>query len=57
MYNGQNDRFVSSIAQEIPLGRMADLNEYRATLQFLATDASLYMNGHNLIVDGGRSIW
>ena len=57
VYNGQNDHFVSSISQEIPLGRMAYLNEYRGTLQFLATDASAYMNGHNLIVYGGRSIW
>jgi NAD(P)-dependent dehydrogenase (short-subunit alcohol dehydrogenase family) len=39
------------------MGRMANKNEYRSAIQFLCSDASSYMNGHNLIIDGGRTIW
>ncbi|PYB78054.1 MULTISPECIES: SDR family oxidoreductase [Pseudomonas] len=57
VYAGQNDVFVSKLAQLIPLGRMADADEYRGAIAFLCSDASSYMNGSNLIVDGGRSTW
>ena len=42
--------------QIIPMNRMAKTNEYNETIKFLCTDASSYMNGHNLVVDGGRTI-
>jgi NAD(P)-dependent dehydrogenase (short-subunit alcohol dehydrogenase family) len=57
VYNGQNEEFVKRLSNLIPLGRMANLNEYRAAIQFLCSDASLYMNGQNIVIDGGRSAW
>lgn len=57
VYAGQNDVFVTKLAQLIPLGRMAGSDEYRGAIAFLCSDASSYMNGSNLIIDGGRSTW
>lgn len=56
VFNGQAREFVSQLTSLIPLGRMADKNEYRATVQFLCSDASSYMNGQNIVMDGGRSV-
>jgi NAD(P)-dependent dehydrogenase (short-subunit alcohol dehydrogenase family) len=55
--NGQGDEFVRRISSLIPMGRMAERDEYRAAIQFLCSDASSYMNGQNLVIDGGRSVW
>jgi NAD(P)-dependent dehydrogenase (short-subunit alcohol dehydrogenase family) len=55
--NGQPAEFVETIAAQNPMGRMACPEEYRGAIQFLCSDASRYMTGHNLIMDGGRSIW
>ena len=57
VYNGQGEEFVSRLTALIPLGRMAAKDEYRATIQFLCSDASAYMNGQNVVMDGGRSTW
>lgn len=57
VFQNQNKDFVEKISKKIPMGRMANSSEYRAAIQFLSSDASSYMNGHNLIIDGGRSIW
>ncbi len=57
VYNGQGDDFVRRLTSLIPLGRMADKDEYRAAVQFLCSDASAYMNGQNVVMDGGRSAW
>ena len=56
VFNGQGDEFVTRLTSLIPLGRMADPDEYRAVVQFLCSDASAYMNGQNVVMDGGRSV-
>jgi len=55
--NGQNEEFVERLAALIPLARMADRDEYRAAVQFLCSDASSYLTGQNIVMDGGRSVW
>jgi NAD(P)-dependent dehydrogenase (short-subunit alcohol dehydrogenase family) len=57
VFNGQGEEFVARLTSLIPLGRMADRDEYRAAVQFLCSDASCYMNGQNIVIDGGRSAW
>ena len=56
VYVDQDDEFVSRIEKLIPMGRMAKKNEYVGAIQFLCSDASSYMNGQNIIIDGGRSV-
>ncbi len=55
--NGQPEDFVTRLSSLIPVGRMARQNEYQGALLFLCSDASSYMNGQNLVIDGGRSCW
>lgn len=56
VYAGQPDEFVVRLGNLIPLGRMAAETEYRAAVQFLCSDASAYMTGQNIVMDGGRSV-
>ena len=53
----QSPEFVDRLESRIPLGRMAAPDEYRAAVQFLCSDASAYMTGQNIVMDGGRSVW
>ena len=57
VFNNQDPAFVERLTRLIPMGRMADVDEYRAAIQFLCSDASSYMTGQNLVMDGGRSVW
>jgi NAD(P)-dependent dehydrogenase (short-subunit alcohol dehydrogenase family) len=54
--NGQNEEFKKKLSALIPMGRMAEKDEYRSAIQFLCSDASAYMNGQNIVIDGGRSV-
>ena len=55
--NNQSQKFMNKLKLQIPLNRLASKSEYRGAIQFLCSDASNYMTGQNLIVDGGRSVW
>jgi NAD(P)-dependent dehydrogenase (short-subunit alcohol dehydrogenase family) len=57
VYRDHDEAFVEKLVERIPMGRMGAINEYKGAIVFLASDASSFMTGHNLVMDGGRSIW
>jgi NAD(P)-dependent dehydrogenase (short-subunit alcohol dehydrogenase family) len=57
VFNQQPESFLKKLHQLIPMGRMAKFDEYQGAILFLCSDASSYMTGANLIVDGGRTCW
>lgn len=56
VFNDHPEAFVDRLSQLIPMGRMAQVSEYRSAVQFLCSPASSYMTGQNMLVDGGRTI-
>lgn len=42
---------------QIPAGRLAEVSDLQAAVVFLASEASNYMTGHNLVLEGGQSLW
>ena len=53
----QDPRFQKNYTNRIPIGRMAKAHEYNGTVVFLLSDASVYMTGSNVVVDGGWTAW
>jgi len=57
VFNGQDSVFLKKYAIKTPLNRMADSKDIVGAVIFLSSDASSYITGQNLIVDGGWSVW
>lgn len=57
VFNRQDKEFLKEYARRVPLSRMANEDEYNAAIIFLVSDASSYMTGSNMIIDGGFTAW
>ena len=57
LQNGQDPEFVKKLSKLVPMGRMSDPDEYIGTVMYMLSDASSYMTGATVVLDGGRTIW
>ncbi len=57
VYNNHPEEFVEKLTNIIPMNRMSRLDEYKGAIVFMCSDASSYMTGENVVIDGGKSVW
>ncbi|MBT4731198.1 SDR family oxidoreductase [Candidatus Woesearchaeota archaeon] len=57
VFRGQSEIFVERYVARTPLGKMADNEDFKGTIAYLASDLSAYVTGQNLLVDGGWTAW
>ena len=57
VYNNQDDQFLNGYCEKVPMGRMANEDEYNGTVIYLLSDASSYVTGSNIMLDGGWTAW
>lgn len=57
VFNGQDEQFLANYTSRVPMGRMADEHDYDGAVVFLLAQASRYMTGSNMVIDGGWTAW
>ncbi len=57
LHKGENETFLKKYGEKVPLGRKGEFEEIIGAVVFLASNASTYVTGHNLVVDGGYTCW
>jgi NAD(P)-dependent dehydrogenase (short-subunit alcohol dehydrogenase family) len=57
VFNGQDPKFLAEYCARVPMGRMADKDDYNGAVVFLLSNAAAYMTGSNLVIDGGWTAW
>lgn len=57
LLNGQDEEFIHKISKLIPMGRMSNPDEYVCTILYMISDATTYMTGSTVVLDGGRTSW
>ena len=55
--NGQDEIFLKEVSNRIPMNRLAKVDEYQGVLIWILSDASSYLNGAIIPIDGGRTVW
>ena len=57
VFNDHPEDFVQKLTNIIPMNRMSHIDEYKGAIAFMCSDASSYMTGENVVIDGGKSVW
>lgn len=57
VFNNQDSEFLKKVESRIPLGRLANVDEYMGTLIYMCSNSSSYMTGATIVIDGGRTVW
>ena len=57
IFNNQGKDFIKNYSSKTPMGRLADYQEITGAITFLSSDEASYINGQNLVIDGGLTAW